>query len=721
LVPITWAIVVGRTGQAKDEARRERILRRAAVGCIAAATPAGAARAIAEAIVDTLGRRFVAVAIGPAGEPPRAAIPSGPAALPRFDGAEPGAAPRLEGWAPGPGYAIPISVPGQPACAIFIAHTRRLRGPERHSLAALADLYATTLTAFAERAGRHARDSAQRFRALTEVTGTLVTLVDGASRILWQSPNARDLLGREAWELEGGTLADLVVPADAGRAREAVDSARAAGGEPVYVTLRVRHGDGEHRWFEMSLADLRADETVQAIVCQSHDVTARIALERDARSRALEDPLTRLPNRARLEELIDEELRRAEGPVSVIVLNVDDFKRINESLGHDAGDELLVQLGRRLAFAGAGAQALARLAGDAFALLAPRGAGGDAVAAMVDRLLLSLEAPLELGGRPVLVAATAGSAASEEGTTAAELIRHAEVALHRVREDGGTRHGRFRPEMLAEVAERAALDADLAGAIVGGELDVHFQPIADLQGGARWVGAEALVRWHHPVLGLIPPMRFVPLAERSGLIVALGDFVLRTACRRLAEWRAAGLVDADFQVNVNLSGVQLADPGLAETVEEALRAAELPGSALTVELTETVLSTVREARAQLTALRGMGVTVAIDDFGTGYSSLAYLKELPVDVLKVPRPFVKELGKTGPDGAIVAGVVGLAHALGMVSLAEGVETPEQADALAASGCRLVQGFRYGRPEPAKVFAAALAALREQRDAPITRTA
>jgi diguanylate cyclase (GGDEF)-like protein len=469
----------------------------------------------------------------------------------------------------------------------------------------------------------------------------------------------------------------------------------------------------------MSLTDLRADEAVQAIVCQSHDVSARVALERDARTRSLEDPLTRLPNRARLEELIDEELRRGEAPVSLIVLDLDDFKRFNESLGHDAGDELLVQLGRRLAFAGAGAQVLARLAGDEFALLAPRGADEAAVARTVDRLLLSLEAPLDLGGRPVIVSATAGSATSGPGTTAAALIRHAEVALHRVREDGGTRHGRFRPEMLAEVAERAALEGDLAGAIVSGELDVYFQPIVDLQGDARWVGAEALVRWHHPVLGLVPPMRFIPLAERSGLIVALGDFVLRTACRRLAGWRAAGLVDADFQVNVNLSGVQLADPGLVETVAEALRAAALPGEALTVEITETVLSAVREARAQLTALREMGVTVAIDDFGTGYSSLAYLKELPVDVLKVPRPFVSELGEAGPDGAIVAGVVGLAHALGMVALAEGVETADQAEALAETGCRLVQGFKYGRPEPAKVFEAALRALRDGRSAPITR--
>ena len=437
-------------------------------------------------------------------------------------------------------------------------------------------------------------------------------------------------------------------------------------------------------------------------------VAERVGLAFDGARRAAElehmayhDSLTGLPNRAlvlhRLEQALRLEEHKHGHQTAVLLLDLDNFKVINDSLGHQVGDALLQSVGERLLGLVDPEDTVARLGGDEFIVLATRVAGPDDSGRLADRIATSLNAPFAIDGRSVTVTTSIGVALSRPGGDQAPeaLLRGADLALYRAKADGRARHALFDPRMEAEAMQRMELETDLRLALSRHELRLHYQPIFSL-GGGELAGWEALVRWQHPTRGLVPPGMFIPLAEETGLIVALGRWVLDEGCRQLRAWHELS-GDTSLTMSVNVSARQFQHAGLVDEVKDALDASGLQPCRLKLEITESAIMRDAEASvASLRALEALGVELAIDDFGTGYSSLAYLKRFPVDTLKIDRTFVDGLGRDAQDAAIVLSVVALAHTLKLSVVAEGIETSAQQAELAMLGCDFGQGYLLGRP-------------------------
>ena len=423
--------------------------------------------------------------------------------------------------------------------------------------------------------------------------------------------------------------------------------------------------------------------------------------------RAEHDGLTGLPNRTLYEDRLARALahaRRNALAVAVLVVDLDRFKEVNDSLGHAAGDELLREAAQRLRSCVRDEDTVARLGGDEFGLLLPHGSGVDGAVRVARRLLEAFAVPVELGGAPVVVTPSIGiSLFPDDGFTPEQIVAGADAAMYRAKERGRNTFEIFSPSLRSEANERLALEAALRRALEREEFVLHYQPKVDIATG-RITGAEALIRWEHPERGLTFPDFFIPLAEQTGLIGAIGEFVIAAACEQLQAWRAGGL--PPLTVAVNVSATQLRG-GLAEYVSRALRLAGLDGASLELELTESAaLDSLELTVAQLQELRALGVTCSIDDFGTGYCGLSYLSRLPVDGLKIDRSFITELW-TGSD-TIVTAVIALGHSLGLKVIAEGVETADQLAYLADRGCDEMQGYLFSKPVPADEFAALVAA-------------
>ncbi|HET6509401.1 MAG TPA: EAL domain-containing protein [Baekduia sp.] len=426
---------------------------------------------------------------------------------------------------------------------------------------------------------------------------------------------------------------------------------------------------------------------------------------------ALHDALTGLPNRALFTDRLRHALtqgRRRGTACGVIFLDLDRFKTVNDSLGHAAGDELLVAVARRVDESLRSADTAARLGGDEFAVLLEDLAGVEEAVLVADRIGAALSAPVVVQGREVFVKASVGIAVGRAG--APELLRQADVAMYRAKAEGKGRARVFEEAMQAEVLERLELEGELLRAIERDEIDVHYQPVIALD-GQTLAGFEALARWTHPSRGLVPPPQFIPLAEENGSIVALGRQILRAACRQAARWleefpAASG---APRIMSVNLSGRQLEDPNIVADVAAALADSGLPASALVLEITETVLMQDTEATiARLTALKALGVRLAVDDFGTGYSSLRYLRRFPIDILKMAKPFVDGLDAGDDEGrALARAIVELATSLKLACIAEGIEAGAQAAVLHELGCGLGQGYHFARPMEAAAMTALIA--------------
>jgi len=416
--------------------------------------------------------------------------------------------------------------------------------------------------------------------------------------------------------------------------------------------------------------------------------------ERELEQLAFHDPLTGLPNRAFFLRRVEQALRTGGAPVAVMFIDVDDFKTVNDSLGHEAGDQLLVEVAARLMGAVATSGTAARLGGDEFAiLLAGPEATGTAPGIVAARLLDAMRAPFDLLGRDVAARASIGIAVGTRVGTA-ELLRQAETAMYAAKNRGKGCYEVFEARMNDDVLRRLEVQAALAEALAADQLTLHYQPIVDLATG-EVLGAEALARWDHPRLGTVLPAEFVAVAEQSGLVHDLGRWALLRACEEAAKWpvgRAAPLV------TVNLSAVQLHDSGIVNAVAEALRVAGLPPERLVLEITESALLRHTERTIdRLRAFRSLGVRLAIDDFGTGYSSLSYLPQFPTDIIKVDQSFVR--GIADQSGmTVLRGIVELATSLGMRTIAEGVETEEQARLLHGVGCNAAQGFWFSPPVP-----------------------
>ncbi|HVJ96646.1 MAG TPA: EAL domain-containing protein, partial [Acidimicrobiia bacterium] len=430
-------------------------------------------------------------------------------------------------------------------------------------------------------------------------------------------------------------------------------------------------------------------------------------LKQELAHQAYHDSLTGLSNRLMFKDLVDEALAAAArdgGAVAVMFIDLDDFKTVNDTMGHAAGDALLEEVARRIAESVGESGTAARLGGDEFAVLLPTVGNDSEVRAVADRILVALGDPVAIEGQFVVAQASIGIATHVGAADAAELMQHADVAMYTAKRNGKGRFDEFEPNMSLSVAHRHQLKVGLERAIAEDEFSLNYQPVVDVASGTI-LASEALLRWKDPQRGLLPPTEFVGVAEETGLIVPIGRFVLREACRQAAQWQE---VAPGLRIFINLSTRQLADPDLVADVRAALDDAGMPASQLVLEVTETaMMRDIDEAKQTLLSLKELGVTIAIDDFGTGFSSLSYLRELPIDVLKIAKPIVDAICESPQDAAFVKGIIELGHVVGLGVVAEGVEQVEQYAHLVDMGCDFVQGYYYAPSMGPEEFGALLA--------------
>ncbi|WP_380161695.1 putative bifunctional diguanylate cyclase/phosphodiesterase [Kineococcus sp. R86509] len=563
-----------------------------------------------------------------------------------------------------------------------------------------------------ERAQAALRAAEERFATLAQSSPVPTIVSDVGARLSRVNDAFAELIGLPAEELCGTAWLTHVVDDERSGVVEAV--ARVLAGERVTLDTRLRNAAGQVRWVAVRLAPSRTPGYGAGFIGTVEDVTDRLAREHRLAYQAQHDLLTGLPNRlALLERLTDLLTPQAGAPqagsgVGVLMVDLDDFKTVNDGLGPEAGDAVLVEIARRLARTVRGGDMVARPGGDEFVLVCADLTDLDAVQATARRVLDAVLAPVEVNGLRLRLVASIGVVLLEGLTCSAEeVVRDAGIAVHEAKAAGGGRWTLLDDEVRQRARRALRLVADLREALSRGTVDVHYQPIVRPGSPAELLSLEALCRWTHPELGPIRPDVFVELAERANLVPLLDAHVLALACRDLASWRAAhvagDLPHTPAYVAVNVSAVSLAAEGFSAGVRQTIAAAGLHLRDICLEVTETSLaSDLRACRTVLEELRRDGARVAIDDFGTGYSSLAYLKDLPVDHLKVDRSFVRDLHSVGegvaggPARAVAAAVVSLARTLGLGIVAEGVETLEQDAVIRDLGCEAVQGFLYSRP-------------------------
>ena len=548
------------------------------------------------------------------------------------------------------------------------------------------------------------RDGDRWLRVALENSPEIIKVVDPDGTLRYASPAFGRALGYDPGEAVGRmNVFNHVHPDDLprvlGEAEKALSKAGVATNKAEY---RFRHKDGSWRWMEGAGTLLIDSPAARGFVVSARDVTERKALEERLMHQALHDPLTGLSNRRlfvdRLGHALERTRRRKGRRVAVLFMDLDDFKGVNDSLGHEAGDLLLAAAAERLRGRLRPEDTLARFGGDEFAVIVEDVGDPDKAVRVAERIAEAFGDPFGLEGRELYISASIGIAlGNAPDDTAEDLLRDADTAMYRAKESGAG-HSVFDPAMRERAVGRLELENDLRRAVERGEFVIRYQPIVRLDGGAV-CAVEALVRWEHPERGLLNPGGFVPAAEESGLIVPMGEQVLREACRTGRRWQEEHPRMPPLVVSVNLSARQLARPDLAETVERTLAETGLEARSLSLDVTETAYVGALEGNTgALARLRGMGVGVSIDDFGTGYSSLAYLKRLPADAVKIDRSFVAGLGEDIEDTAIVGTVIDLAHTFGMEAVAEGVETEEQAGVLGQMGCDMAQGYHFARPLP-----------------------
>jgi diguanylate cyclase (GGDEF)-like protein/PAS domain S-box-containing protein len=545
------------------------------------------------------------------------------------------------------------------------------------------------------------------FRSIVSASTDLV-FVFGDGRCRYVSDSVTATAGAGPGDMLDDGYTSFVHPDDLDAVRMAAARAR-----PGQLVFRMSNQFDEWRHLEAHVSDLRGDRHVRGVVMNARDVSERVRLEEELTHQAYHDGLTGVANRALFRDRLDQAIAiaaRTRASFAVLVVDLDGFKTVNDSLGHDAGDELLTAVARRFEDVLRSGDTIARFGGDEFGLLLD-GAGEGQAVDVAGRLLGRLSEPLDVAGRRLSLGASIGVALHpRDGEHADDLVRRADVAMYAAKEAGRGRVETFRHELARELGESLGLEHELRQALQQREFRVHYQPNVDLATG-EIVGVEALLRWTSPSRGPVPPSQFIPVAEATGLILPLGEFVLHEACRQTAEWERRGLLPVRFVTWVNVSPRQLVGSGLTAIVRDALDAAGLVPTRLGLEVTETAIvakgTASEHARAELQRLHEWGVGLAVDDFGTGFSSLGQLRHFPVDVIKVDRSFVQGAGIDPKDAAITANVVSLAHALGLVAIAEGIESADQLLSMRRLGCDLAQGFAFARPSPPADIEALLA--------------
>jgi diguanylate cyclase (GGDEF)-like protein/PAS domain S-box-containing protein len=617
---------------------------------------------------------------------------------------------RLDG-----GLLVALGLPGHYGCVLvldlappradrmLLVVAARSAPPEavRAALRALAAQIALALERAALTEEVHRRRGEARFGSLVRHASDLITVVDRDGTIAYQSPSIERLLGYDAEDVTGLRFERLVHSSDRDRLEHMLaEVASVAGNEPYVIQCTLVRRDGSSNQFELNCTNLLEDEHVGGIVLNCRDIGERKAFEEQLTHQAFHDPVTGLANRALFAERVRHAIarsRREQRGIALVFLDLDDFKTINDSLGHAAGDEVLAEVARRLAASIRASDTAARFGGDEFALLLEDIEGVQEAADTAERALDALAMPLLVAHKELSLRCSIGiSVTSEDGPGGAEeLIRDADAAMYRAKRDGKGSYRLFEPEMHEGVLARLELRTDLQRAIATEQLALHYQPVVRLADGSV-AGVEALLRWQHPERGMIAPDQFVPLAEETGLIVPIGRWVLREGCRQARRIRDTLGDDAPVTMSINLSVKQLQHSDVIADVHDAVQEAGIDPSTLTLEITETVLMADTDlAVTRLRELKALGVRLALDDFGTGYSSLSYLSRFPVDILKMDQSFLRE-DATPETSELASAVLALGTTLNLLVVAEGIERSEQWMALRDLGCEFGQGYFFARP-------------------------
>jgi diguanylate cyclase (GGDEF)-like protein/PAS domain S-box-containing protein len=549
----------------------------------------------------------------------------------------------------------------------------------------------------------HRRQSEARFRSLVAHSSDLITVLDAHGVVTYQSPSIQRVLGYRVDDVEGTEFSRLLSPSDRPRLSQIVAGVGEAyvggGAETHVIECSLRHRDGAWLQFEVQHTDLLQDEHVRGVVLNGRDISERKEFEDQLAHQAFHDPVTSLANRALFADRVEHSIKRSSrgGPaLGVMFIDLDDFKTVNDSLGHAAGDTVLQEVARRLQGAVRPGDTVARFGGDEFAILLDGVADSAEAADVAGRILSVLELECDVDGTAVYPRASVGIclAGEEFGPTdSEELLRNADVAMYMAKRDSKGSYRVFEPAMHERVVERLELQAELQRALELDQLEVHYQPVVRLDQHADY-GVEALLRWMHPTRGMIPPLQFIPLAEETGQIVAIGRWVLQKACRQGAALHEQFPRTPPLTISVNLSVKQLQSESIIDDVVTALEESGLPPSSLVLEITESVMMADTDlAVERLQQLKALGVLLAMDDFGTGYSSLSYLSRFPVDILKMDRSF---LSPEHEESGLVAAIIALGTSLSLDVVAEGIEISEQITSLRDLGCDLGQGFFFAKP-------------------------
>ncbi|WP_433043791.1 putative bifunctional diguanylate cyclase/phosphodiesterase [Dactylosporangium sp. CS-033363] len=574
------------------------------------------------------------------------------------------------------------------------------------------------------RLDRARRRAEGKVEALLEASSDAVLAIRDNGGVTYASPSVRTVTGYDPAFMTSELLMDITHPDYLATSTKWWQAVIDGGtGYTARAESRLRRADGAWIWVEVIGTNRTSEAPLYAAVISIRDITHRKELEEELTRQAFADALTGMPNRALFRDRIEHAIarnRRCGGRITLLLVDLDDFKLVNDSLGHTAGDQLIATTALRLHQQLRAADTLARLGGDEFAVLVEDVSEVEAMD-LAERLLAAIRRPLRLGNRDVVCSASIGVATAkagdgEDGPDPGELLRNADLAMYAAKAAGRDRYALFDPAMYAGILREAEDRAELEHALARDEFVVHYQPIVDLP-TSRLIGVEALVRWQHPERGLLGPMTFIPLAESTGLIVPLGRWVLRQACEQLAAWRDEFPAAAAIRVNVNLSARQFQHEGLVEEVAGILAETGVDPHQIVLEITESLLMQDTDTTIEtLDRLKALGVRLAIDDFGTGYSSLSYLKRFPVDILKIDRSFVDGINaEQGGDATLAEAVVQLGRALQLQTVAEGIETAEQWSTLQDLGCEFGQGYLFARPGAAESISEILSDAREHETA------
>lgn len=538
----------------------------------------------------------------------------------------------------------------------------------------------------------------QRFRALVEKSWSGVALLDATLAFSYVGSSTGRLLGYTDEQLLGTSFLSYVHPRERQAARDLFHDLAAAPNSDTQGELRFLHSNGSWVWLEGFAQNLLHDPAVGAIVVNYRDVSQRKQTEKQLEYQAYYDALTGLPNRLLFRDRVTNAIahaRRNRYGVAVMYLDLDHFKLVNDGLGHSVGDRLLSQVADRLQGSIRASDTISRLGGDEFTILLNDVGSSDSVASVARKILQSLSRPFRVEGHELFVTASIGiSIFPNDGDDVETLLRSADSAMYRAKELGRNQAQLFTASMNERYVRRLALEQSLHHALERQQFELHYQPVFDRL-RRKVCSVEALIRWNHPDRGLVQPSDFITLAEETGLIVPIGEWVTRQVCTQLRRWHRAGLTD--LTVAINISAPQLQQPTFVSVVRDALRMNDVPASALQIEITESVaVQNIERTMEVLAALKDLGVAIAIDDFGTGQSSLVYLTRFPIDTVKVDRTFVREVTTDESAAAIVSYVINLAHALRLEVVAEGVETEEQYAFLKLNACDKLQGYLFAQP-------------------------